>query len=470
MRSKLKIFTDFANSLLPHETQYLLAIQQMADPIKLNILQQIDENCHSFQQPRPYDESIDKRKYSHLKAWISKQLQAIDVDQDFAWMIELERKISWDIISPAEEKELLKAIRHYAHPRFHFIKFYEVIRLYRQFLLIRLRYADHQLVDDFLQQYKLSYEHAMLVNEQLHQASKDIIRHYAENTQESIQWEKWLTDTFYDEKLDGLNRYMALIRLIFIAFNYNKYGQIQQMFQYLSKAFGEGKYYSKRILLNYYNNRLLLHTRLGELEQGVYYGHLSIRRKNHDYLFYVNNLCNVLLQMGQVSESWHILREALPSLKSTHNYHSRIGFVALYMKTLIMMGEYEKARAYGEINLNAYKKEILRYRWHRFFSTYLECLLLLKRYTEVTGIVRKYRLVEKERRYKSRSNYLPTIAWYTSMARYQHGDLSFEELIQEFESNLQEEIANKRAIYMNLMERLKTGFPELNQQLMAIFD
>ncbi|MEZ4684983.1 MAG: hypothetical protein R3B47_02655 [Bacteroidia bacterium] len=372
MRSKLKVFTSFANSLLPHETQYLLSVQKMVDPVKLKILKEIDQKSHRFQASNTYDSAIDKRKYSHLKNWIVKQLHIIDVDRHFDWMIELETKISQDMISPSEEKELLKEIRNYESPTFNFTKFYELLRLYRQFLLIRLRYADHQFVDDFLEKYKLAYEHSMLVNEQLHQASKDIIRHYAENTRESIQWEKWLIDTFYDESLDGANRYMAFIRLIFIAFNYNKYEHIQQMFDYMDRAFSEGKFYSKRILLNYYNNRLLLHTRLGELEQGLHYGYLSIRRQNHDYLFYVNNLCNVLLQIGKVSESWHILREALPALKSTHNYHSRIGFVALYIRTLIMMGEYEKARAYGEINLKAYKKEILRYRWHRFFFAYLE--------------------------------------------------------------------------------------------------
>ena len=253
-------------------------------------------------------------------------------------------------------------------------------------------------MDDFLEKYKLAYEHSILVNEQLHQASKDIIRHYAENTRESIQWEKWLIDMFYDESLDGANRYMAFIRLIFIAFNYNKYEHIQHMFDYMDQAFAEGKFYSKRILLNYYNNRLLLHTRLGDLEQGLNYGLLSIRRQNHDYLFYVNNLCNVLLQIGKISETWQILREALPTLKSTHNYHSRIGFVALYIKTLTMMGEYEKARSYGEINLKAYKKEILRYRWHRFFTAYLECLLLLKRYSEVITLARKYSLLDKGER------------------------------------------------------------------------
>ena len=123
MRSKLKVFTAFANSLLPHETQYLLSVQKMEDSTKLEILQQIDHNSHSFPSSSTYDTSIDKRKYSHLKNWIVRQLHAIDVDLHFDWMIELERKINQDMISPSEEKELLKAIRKYEHPTFNFTKF-----------------------------------------------------------------------------------------------------------------------------------------------------------------------------------------------------------------------------------------------------------------------------------------------------------------------------------------------------------
>lgn len=470
MRTKLKIFTEFVNNLLPHETRYLLSIQQMTDPVKLKILQQVDENCQSSQQTIPYNTAIDKRKYSHLKNWITKQLKAIDVDEEFAWMCELERKIHWDNINHQEEEKLLKFIRNYSPPIFNFSKFYELVRHYRQFLLIRLRYADYQFVDTFLHQYQSVYERSQLVGQQLHQATQDIIQHYAENSNESIQWEQWLSDVFYDEDLDGFNRYMALIRLIFIAFNYNKYTRIQEMFDSLDQSFSVGRYYSKRLLLNYYNNRLLLHTRLNEPDLAEYYGKLSIRGRNYDYILYVNNLCNVLLQSGKVDESWQILRQALPALKTTHNYHSRIGFVALYIKTLIMQGELEKARSYGEINLKAYEKEILRYRWHRFFASYLECLLLLGRYSEVLTLVNKYDLLEKEKKYKSRSHYLPSISIYSLLAKYQLGELNFSKLIQQFRDCLPAQSHDNHSLYLSLMERLKGKFPQLSQRLLETFN
>ncbi|MCB0852312.1 MAG: hypothetical protein KDD63_08830 [Bacteroidetes bacterium] len=469
MRTRLKKFTQFADGLLPHETRYLLSVQQMVDPVKLEILRQIDENCQSSTPTIAYDESIDKRKYSHLKNWINRQLKAIDVDEEYAWMCDLEQKIHWDNINPKEEKDLLKFIRNYSHPIFNFIKFYEVVRQYRQFLLVRLRYTDHQFVDHFLREYQAAYERSQLVNQQLHQATRDIIDHYSENSSESIQWEKWLSDVFYDDYLDGFNRYTALIRLVFIAFNYNKYTRVKEMFDYLDQAFAEGKYYSRRILLNYYNNRLLLHTRLKELDLADYYGKLSIRGKNYDFIFYVNNLCSLLLQSGKVDESWNILRDALPSLKTTHNYHSRIGFVALYIKTLIMKEEYEKAYSYGEINLKAYEKEILRYRWHRFFVSYLECLLFLGKYSELVMVVNRYGLLDKEKNYKTRPHYLPTISWYFFLAQYQLGDLSFSRLIEQFQECLPAQEEMNQSMFMTLMERLKKRFPQLDKRLMEMF-
>jgi hypothetical protein len=67
MRKKLQKFTEFADSLLPHETAYLLDSQQFEDHIKLGILERLNYNCTHIRQFTSYDKSIDKRKYSNLK-------------------------------------------------------------------------------------------------------------------------------------------------------------------------------------------------------------------------------------------------------------------------------------------------------------------------------------------------------------------------------------------------------------------
>lgn len=430
MRSKLQKFNDFTNSLLPHETAYLLSIQQFEDEKRLEILRQIDFNCRNIHQFTPFDEEVDKRKFSNLKAWIHERLGAVDVDAQFEWMSDLERKIMTDSILPEEEKHLLKAIRQYEYPSFYFVKFYELVQNYRHFLLIRLRYADHQLANQFIRQYDPAYQHARAINEKLHQATVDIVNQYASNSSESIQWERWLSDVFYDEQLDGLNRYLALVRLIFIGFNYRSFEPLLEKFDYLDKLFQNGQYYSKRLLLNYYSNRLLLHSKFKEFEKAAYYGYLSIRSKNHDYLFYVTNLAAVLLRMDKKEEALQVMREAYPEMKVTQNFHTKVGFVAFFIKCLNKNDRYKNAENYATSFLRAYKKEIFEYRWHIFFTAYLETLLAMKDYRKMIRLIRQNRLIELEKKYRNRANYLPTLLWYNAVAEFREMTLDEEALYQ----------------------------------------
>ncbi|MEO1256940.1 MAG: hypothetical protein AAFY41_18930, partial [Bacteroidota bacterium] len=197
MRSKLQKFTTFANSLLPHETQYLLTHQSLVDQERLAILKRIDFNCQHIDQFTPYDEKINKRKYSHLKNWIEQRLETIDVDVQYEWISELDRKIMTDSILPKDELVLLKFIKNYQHPIFFFAHFYELVQNYRQFLLVRMRYNDHEMTDRFLKTYQAQYLHSKSIYEKLHVATLDIVEQYKVATAESRQWESWLTDVFY---------------------------------------------------------------------------------------------------------------------------------------------------------------------------------------------------------------------------------------------------------------------------------
>jgi hypothetical protein len=430
MRSKLQKFNDFSSTLLPHETAYLLGIQQFEDQKRLDILRQIDHNCRNIHQFTPFDEKLDKRKFSNLKTWITERLNAIDVDAQFEWMSDLERKIMTDSILPEEEKLLLRSIRQYQHPSFYFVKFYELVLNYRHFLLIRLRYADHKAADQFARQYEAAYQQSRAINEKLHSATVDIVNQYASDNTESIQWEQWLTEVFYDEKLDGHNRYLALIRLIFIGFNYRNFEPLLEKFNYLDELFTQGQYYSKRLLLNYYSNRLLLHSKFQEFDKAAYYGYLSIRSKNHDYLFYVTNLAAVLLRQDKKEEALHVMREAYPDMKLTQNFHTKVGFVAFFIKCLNKNDRFRNAENYASSFLRAYKKEIFEYRWHIFFTAYLETLLAMKDYRKMIRLIRQNRLLDLEKKYRKRANYLPTLLWYNAVAEYKEMTLSEEQLLQ----------------------------------------
>jgi hypothetical protein len=457
MRQKLKRFTEFANSLLPHETQYLLSIQSFDDQKKLSILERVDHNCRHINQFTPFDTSLDKRKYTNLKNWIISRLKAIDVDEQFEWMSYLERQITIDAITPEEEKKLLRAIRKYQHPHFFFTKFYELVQHYRHFLLIRMRFEDHELASNFVKQYQEAYQASKKINEQLHQASMDVVNQYAENNTESIQWEDWLTRVFYDEKIDGINRYLALIRLIFIGLNYGRFDQLKEKFDYIDKLFEQGKYYSKRLLVNYYSNRLLLHTKFQELDKAAYYGYLSIRQKTHDHLMYVNNLCAILLRQKKNQEALKLLQQSTHDMRNSKNFYNRIGFISFHVKCLNANGLYKNAENHAESFLLAYRKEVLQYRWHIFFTTYLETLLFQQKHIKAIRTIRKNHLLELDKKYQKKPGYIPSIPWYYLIAMYKEGEISWERLthtiIQDIESMHNQ--VSKEMMLSDLMALLK---------------
>jgi hypothetical protein len=463
MRSKLQKFTTFTGTLLPHETDYLLSIEQFSDDQRRAILHRVDFNCKHIDQFTPYDESLDKRKYSHLKNWILDRLRAIDVDVQFEWMSEMERKIMTDTILPVEEKQLLKAIRSYQAPGFYLTKFFELAKDYRHYLLIRMRYSDHQSVTAFLDKYQALYDRSKEINERIHLATIDIVDQYASNDSESRQWEEWLTEVFYDETIDGMNRYLAMVRLIFIGFNYRTFDSLLEKFDYLDQLFRKGVYYSKRLLLNYYHNRLMLHSKYKEKEKAVYYGYLSVRAKNSDYLLYVNNLCAVLLRQGRYEEALSVLKAAYPDSKTTKNFHNKIGYVAFYIESLNKNQRFRSAENYAATFLQAYKKEIFEYRWHLFFAAYLEALLQQQKYRELLRIVRNNKLLLREQKYQSRANYLPTILWFNSVAEYKEGQLSEQDLADTLLNHIHtlDPESGKFSLVIELLQLLKPHIPKV---------
>lgn len=461
MRTKLSKFSAYCNTLLPHETAYLLHIQHLQDAERVAILQQAHDNSRSLGVARPFDETIDKRKYSHLKNWMEERLKDIDVDEQYNWMSELERRIMTDSILPSQEKELLRAIRQYKGPTFFFVKFFELVRHYRHFLLIRLRYRDHKVADRFLHQHELDYQRSIEVGEQLHQATLDIVNQHAENTAESKQWEDWLTEVFYNETLDGLSRYLALVRLTFMSLNYRKADRLLEKYEYLDRMFAQGRYYSRRILGNYYANRLLLHSRLRDFETAVYYGYLSLRSKNHDYLYYVNNLAAVLLRQQRNREALAVMKDAYSEMKETQNLYNKIGFVAFYLRCLNANQQYKNAENYAATFLKAFRKEIFENRWHLFFSSYLETLFLQGAYERILIVVRQNQLAEREKAYQSQPQYLPTILWYNAIALYKSAQFNERQLYEVLARYIDQTDlhADKFPQILQLLEQLRSHIP-----------
>lgn len=457
MRNKLQKFTDFANGLLPHETEYLLSIQAFEDEERLIILERVNYNAHHIKQFTPYDQNIDKRKYNHLQNWIKTRLAVIDADQQFTWIHKMEEKIMTDSILPQEERALMRAVKNYEHPWHFFTAFYEMLDQYRHFLLIRMRYSDHELINEFIIKYRDEFVKARNISDQMHSATIDIVGQYAGQSVESIQWKDWLADVFYNEEQDGLNRYMALVRLVFIAHNYKSYDLLREMFDYLESRLALGINYSKRLLLNFYNNRLMMHTHFREFEAAIKYGYLSIRHPSHDHLLYVNNLCAVLLRQHANQEALELMQKIAPESRKTKNMHNRIGFVSFYMEALIKNGQFQNAARYGDSFLNAYHKEVLKFRWHLFFSILLESLLYLENFSKITRLIKKFDLLSRDEKYKSKSNYSPIIPLLYHLSLYKEGETSQEEFeIQLRDMNIELK-ANEfiRSSYQRVLTQIK---------------
>lgn len=466
-KQPLSKFTQFTDALLPHETEYLLTVQRFEDPERLETLKLIDFNCRNIDQFTPYDAAIDKRKYNHLQNWIKDQLNAIDVDERYRWKLEMERKIMTDTIQAKEEKSLIKAIRRYEYPTFNFMKFYELVTHYNQFLLIRIRQEDQRLTEAFLAEHEAAYLHAKSIYTKIQQITKDIIEQYSSGTKESRQWEKWLNEVFYDEYLDGYNRILALVRLVFIASNYRNFELVKAPFEYLGAEYAKGRFYSKRNLLNYYSNCLLMYSNYREYDLAIFYGRLSVRAKNHDYIFYTNNLCAVLLRQNKNQEALQLMKAAAADAKATKNFHSRIGFVAFYMQAMIKNELLKNAESYGDTFIRAFAKQILSVRWHLFFSIYLRVMLQRGVFEKALKTVQKYKLLALDKTYSTKPNYLPIIPLCYEIARYREGLIDDKRLIhflETYDDNFFDGLSQTYA-FSEMEQVLRTLIPEIMHKL-----
>lgn len=471
-KQKLKKFSEYAEQILPHEAAYLLSIENFEDENKRAILERIAHNSNNFNRPIDYETKIDKRKYSNLKNWIDSRLEEINVDYHFEWINEMDRKVMTDSITPEEEAVLLKTMKNYQHPIYNFIKYYELLLNYRHFLLIRLRYDDHRKVNDWIKTYAGEYARSREVNEKLHQATVDIIDQYSLNNTESRHWENWLTETFYDSTLDGSNRYFAIIRLTFMYFNYREFEKLKDIYDDLDKLLAQGFFYSKRILYNYYANRLMLHSKFDVLQQAEEYGYLSIRQKNADHLQYLTNFSSILLRRGKIDEALSLMKESMAEMKTTHNFHNKIGFVAFYVKCLNLNGQPADGERYAESFLRINKEHVLSKRWYIFFTAYINALLLQEKYEKVISVCKKYGLLTRDEKDQKKPIYLPTIRWYYEMSLYMEGRIGDDKLIDAITHSGKDYLQNhqKSSVISNLLNDLQIHVPHIIKDVKSALD
>jgi len=418
MRPKLHTFQAFADTLLPLEIDYLLGIHRFEDPERVAILHQLAEHVR---QPVVFSAHIDKRKYSHVKKWIQEHLDAADVDRQFAWLSRMETAVYTDSIDAASEKQLLKCFEQAGPDWFHFQKLYLLARSMRHYLLIRMRTESVQAVEHFLDKNREAFGRAEAVSEELYRLTKCLSDPHAASGEYS--WSTWLEQVFYDETLDGHNRILAFVRLIFFAYSQRQYALLPDKLDYMERAFAAGRLYARRILTNYYSQRLLYHAHKQEFEQAAAYGYLSLRNANADRLYYANNLAGVLLRLRRGEDALQVLRSAAPDAKRSTAFHNKIGHAAYLIGAFNLLGKYQQAETHAEVLLRAYRKEMLEHRRHLFFANYWEALLCGRKAARLLKSNHTAQVLERDSVRASNPNYLPTLPWLWTLAAYQEGKL-----------------------------------------------
>ncbi|WP_452229009.1 hypothetical protein [Lacinutrix sp. MEBiC02404] len=462
MKTKLKKFTEFSKTILPNEAKYLQTRYQFTDSEKLQIIELIVSNALSQKAFVDFDTTINKRKYSYIKDWVEKKLANIDVDATIGWLMPLKQKILTDAIASSEEKEFLYYISTYKNLDYNFQILYDLAKEYKSYLLVRMRYKDHQIVADFIETYKENYAEVKDVNEKLYTATTEITNQYTLNNNETKHLETWLLAVFNDKNIDGKNRYQAFVLLAFIYTNYNENDKLKIIFDQIDYYFSQGEMYSRRLLSNYYASRVLLHSKQDEFEEAEFYGYLSIRQNNNDTLMYLNNLVAILLRNNSPEKAFTLLDAYQELYKETHNYHQKIGYCSYQIRVLSELQKNDLAGVTAKTFLVKYKKEVLKHRWHHFFTSYINVLVIQEKYEEVLKLAAKFNLIEKESERQKQSNYVPNISWSISLSRYMEGKINSVRLLEEIKAPIKgvQSTKNQKQLMIKVIDTLSNNLPE----------
>ncbi|MBL85276.1 MAG: hypothetical protein CMO82_01305 [Winogradskyella sp.] len=462
MKQKLKKFTEFSKTILPHEANYLKSVIQFTDDEKLKIINLLISNALSKLEFKDFDTAINKRKYSYIKDWVEKKLANIDVDATIDWLITLKKKILTDAITSNEELEFLQYVIQYKTVEYNFQSLYGLAKEYKSYLLVRMRYKDHEIIADFLNNYESAYKKSIAIHEKLYAATTEITNQYTLNNNETKHLESWLFEVFNDETLDGKNRYQAFVLLAFMYTNYNENNKLKSLFDEIDVHFSKGEMYSRRLLSNYYASRVLLHSKQNEFKEAEYYGYLSIRQNNNDTLMYVNNLAAILLRNGNPKQAFTLFENYKDLYRDVHNYHQKIGFCSYLIRIHAELGKAELAEATAKTFLKKYKSEVLQHRWHHFFTSYINILIAKEKYDEVLKLSSKFNLIEREKERSRKINYVPNVSWSISLSRYMEGKINSDRLLDEIKEPLKhiQPTLNQKQLMFKVIDKLSNNLPE----------
>ncbi|GCD80504.1 hypothetical protein [Schleiferia thermophila] len=427
MKQKLKIFTDFIQSLYPDEVLFVANSIKSEDTQVIQILSSLKAGVATGKYQ--FETEIDKRKYSALKTRISTLLAATDIDNQISEIHFFTQKILKDDIAPADEERLLQIAKVSGPDAYYFREYYRMFLKLRDFLTIRLRKKLLPEVEAYLEHHFSSYQLNQEVENQIPDLTHQIIEEYELKSVTNEGVANTLLEISKNIQLDGHNRYTAAVRLWFYYLNKGEYTSMLRHMEEFRSEFLLKSCPGKRVLSNYYANRLLVHSKLNQLEDALYYGKLSLMYKTSDHLFYLTNLSAILSRMGRSQEAYKLMLSAFDEMRTTSNQYNKISFIAQYIHILIDLKRYKQAEEFAENYLHTAIKEVFATRWHLFFAGFFRSLVMQEKFGRLLYIVGKYKIKQLEAEYRRKPNYLPTMSWYITLAEFMEGYLSEEKAL-----------------------------------------
>lgn len=397
MKIKLARFEEFADGLYPSEVKYISDNNQFSDSELFKILEVLNQRVNHPEKHIEFDPLIDPRKYSKLIKYFGQKLGKIDVDQYYTWVNTFNYQVTTDAIPPEEQTKVLTEIRHYDPRWYHSDVFYQAIVNYKTYLIMRGRLKDLNVVKDFLQRYRVSYDlnRSMMVH--IESVTERIIFEQ-KNKKSDISPEEVneMLALFRNENLSKKTRYAGLLAYIMYHINHEDVHKLITPINELEQAIYKGEFYSPRLLANFYANKLLLLNKLGKYQEAAFCGYLSVKHHTEDFLYYLNNYTTVLIHLNECKKALDQMKDAFDVFKKSRNLNNRMVFISNYCRCLNESKQFNNTVRLMRIYLEEFKERTFEHRWNYFFRTYLYALVMNGQNGLALRLNRKYKLVERE--------------------------------------------------------------------------
>lgn len=430
MKKPPRKFDLFAASVFPTEVEHVKNNNEITDPELLSIIDRLHSFVNSPEKEVEFDQNIDPRKYSRIIKYFDSKLHKIDVDAYYEWITNIDYQITTDTIPPEEQQRILREIDEFEPAWFHSASFYRTMQNYKRYLLIRFREKDYAIVKSFLDNYADYFLENEAIERRIDELTSQFVIRGGTNTNEVKQADiDWLLTIFYDSDISKKNRYQALVSYNLHHITTRQITPMLKPMAALENHLLKGEFYSRRILANFYANKLLLRNFEGEYENASYCGLQSIKQYTEDYLYYLNNYCSVLMNLNRFDEVLQRSKDAMPHYKTSQDKSRKVIFMANYCRCLNNYLDYKKSIRQANRLIDELGSGIFQYKWHYFFRIYFSALMQANRTDELLRLEKKFKLIDRERNLE----FAPYLQLYTLAAGFVEMKLPQDQLYNELE-------------------------------------